>query len=150
MPTDGGAEPDVLFVDAACLREEHRCQRGRVGVVRQASEDVEHALHRPSQIHGGRPRAGQQLAAGEHVGTGLVWCEPVANRLTGRHGNTVGPGDADRGGTTHPQRLDRLHQGVDIAAGNPLKPGGQEGLVEQFKLAMPAKRSWNHRWGHRD
>ena len=79
--------------------------------------------------------------------------QPVTDGLTRRHSQTVGTSDADRRSSADPQHFDRFHQRVDVAAGDPLVPRGQERLVDEFEvagvrmaggLAMPAEGSGDH------
>ena len=103
MPADGSAEPAILVVDASGLGQSRRSQCGRGRVRRQAGEDAHHPLHRPPQVDGSRPRAGEEFGPGQHVGQCRLRREPVMNGLARRDGQAVGPGDADRGCTADPQ-----------------------------------------------
>ena len=153
MPTDRGAEPTVFVVDDACLGQQGLGHGDRRGVIWQPVEHRNAPLDRPAKVDGRGPGRRQSLGLRQNVAAAAVEGHSVADGLAGSHDEPVAAGDADRRRTTHAKALDRLHDGVDVAAGDPLEPHGQERLIDEFEMAggvaLPAERDRDGgRWCH--
>ena len=149
VATDGRTQFAVLIVNRPGSGEQGGGKVVGGGRRRQRRDRGERPLHRPAEVHGRGACRGEQFAAGEHVGPGSVGGKAVANRLARGDHEAVGPGDADRRGAADPQTLDRLDDGIDITAGDPLEAGGQTRLIEDVELASgiadPAERDGDRR-----
>src|SRR5207302_907513 len=94
----------VFFPDGVRFRLE-TLPDGRPAA-RRRGRDAQHAVERPTQIHGGRPRSAEQLRELVHPREeGLARRRP---QLAGAHDQTHRGGDADERRAAHLERADRI------------------------------------------
>ena len=148
VPTDRLAEPPILVVDRAGLREQGLSQCCRVGLCRKSVDGTEAPLDRPAKVYGGGAGGSEFFGPHEHVSPRVAGGHLTADRLASSHSHAIAARDADRRGAAHPQALDRLDDGGHVVAREPGELSWEQRLIDEFEvaggLANPAERNGDH------
>jgi hypothetical protein len=141
----GLAAGDVLVMNELGFPEEPVAQfLGRLAGLRTLGEDALHAIDRPEQVHGGRPRAGHQVA-------GLLEIDGELARALGRaladaERDAVRRGHADRRRAADDHGADRLGDLGGGAAAHVHFLGGQLALVHHDDGVVLEIDGRQHEW----
>ena len=129
---------EVFGEDRLRLRGQTGARLGH-GTPAQAIGDAAHALERPEEVDGGRPRGGEPLDRGLEVGEQRLAGRGRALARGERHAE--GGGDADGGRAANHERANRLGHVLPARVFALQLAAGQQRLVEEDEpLAGPAHR----------